>query len=309
MLEQRPTVTITFAGLALFCLKKVNENDEKTFGAFQAAILQCPTHDLVIDILEITIDPKTGEQIGSKLFSHSPDKSQNIKIEAVNPAITDIKRKPDGVEKYEPAVEFDRVRDVGDPKDFRWIIDLEGEQFGGQKLALKPHPSVTEPKQLGPIITVNNGVVYTEKRSDEKFAVISINNGAGQPQLLGRLAYKIGVDITCNVQNGGAVLLKQEDTEIRLPPLNAGPNQRYLITIENFCPPSEELREGTDFRFIFDAISNQNGERFDLQRVVENGGRGDVSETLANHPDFSLDAEEQPCMGGLVNPPDGFPVG
>ncbi len=302
MLEQKTTVTITFAGLALFCFKgERNDNSEKTYSEFQAAILQCPKHELVIDALEIALDPKTGEQIGSKLLSHSLNKKQNIKITAEKPKTERVKRHENR------GVEFDLERDLGDPKDFRWIVDLEGEKFDNQKLQLRPHPSVASPKQLGPLITVSSGVVYTAKRSDEKFALISMNNSARQPRLLGRIAHKIALDIVCDDRNGGAVRLSNAGSGNALPPLKAEPNKRYLIAFDNVCPPSEELREGTDFRFIFDAASNQTGERFDLQRVVENGGRGNIEAGLPGHSDFSLDSEPFVCMGGLLSLTDGFP--
>jgi hypothetical protein len=293
MLEQDPTVTICFAGLEIFCISKKNE--------FQAAVVQCPDHKLVINVQEITLD-ENGEPIESKLLSHSLDEQRNIKVTAEKPGTS-------GVEKYENrSLEFDPERDLGDPKDFRWIIDLEGEKFGGQKLELKPHHSVAMPKKLGPVITVSHGKVYTEKRSDEKFAVISVNNGVRQPEFLGRIAHRIGVDIRCDDQNGGAVSLSNAGGKNSLS-LKAEPNKRYLITFDNLCPPSDELRGGTDFRYIFDAVSNQNGEQFDLQRVVENGGRGNSDEAIAGHPDFSLDAQEQPCQGGNLGQGDGFPPG
>jgi hypothetical protein len=93
----------------------------------------------------------------------------------------------------------------------------------------------------------------------------------------------------------------------------AKPNKRYQITFENFCPPSEETRDGTDFRFVYDVISNGDEnrveERFDLQRVVENDGRGNAEDTLASNPDFSLDMFPQPCVGGDAGQGDGFPGG
>lgn len=294
MLEQDPSVTICFAGLELFCINKKNE--------FQAAVVQCPDHKLIINVQEITLD-ENGEPIKSKLLAHSLDDQRNIKITAE-------KSETPGIEKYENhSLDFDPELDHGDPKDFRWIIDLEGKKFGGQKLKLKPHDSVAAPKQLGPVITVSHGKVYTEKRSDEKFAVISVNNGARQPEFLGRIAHRIGMDIRCDDQNGGAVSLSNTGDNNGLLTLKAESNKRYLITFDNLCPPSGEPREGTDFRFIFDAVSNQNGEQFDLQRVVENEGRGGIGEMLSRNPDFSLDGDAQACMGGTLGQTDGFPGG
>jgi hypothetical protein len=299
MLEQNPTVTISFAGLALYSVTKKNE--------FQVAILQCPDHELVIDVLEIALG-ENGEQIESKLLvSNRLTDEQNIRITAEKPKTT-------GIEKYENhSVEFDPTRDLGDPKDYRWIINLEDKKFGGHKLKLKPPASETEAIRLGPVITVAHGKVYTEKRSDEKFAVISLDKSDHEPPLLGRIAYRIGVDVTCDERNGGAVFLSKVGDQNQPLPLMAKPNKRYQITFENFCPPSEETRDGTDFRFVYDVISNGDEnrveERFDLQRVVENDGRGNAEDTLASNPDFSLDMFPQPCVGGDAGQGDGFPGG
>ncbi len=294
MLEQNPTVSIVFAGLTLFCINKKNK--------FEAAIVQCPDHKLIINVQEIALD-ENGEPVESKLLSHFLDDKRNIKVTAE-------KSKTAGIEKYENhSLEFDSERDLGDPKDFRWIIDLEGEKFGAQKLELKPHNSVAAPKQLGPVITVSHGRVYSEKRSDEKFVVISVNNRTRKPEFVGRIAHRIGVDICCDDQNGGAVFLSNAGDNNGLQLLKAEPNKRYLITFDNMCPPSEELKGGTDFQFIFDAVSNQNGDRFDLQRVVENDGRSEAEYVLANNSDFSLDTFPQACMGGVLDQNDGFPGG
>ncbi len=297
----RPDVTITFAGLLLFCLNQKSE--------FEAAVVPCPEHELLIDVQEITIDEDSGEEKRSRLKEHNLDLDKNIYIEVIN---SDSHK----VELYQNNnIQFDRKLDSGDPKDSRWVIDLKSSEFnlkssefnpgeesnnagsnGGDLVKVKGEHA----KKLDPIITVTDGLVYTEKRSDVKFAVIPVNGQPRQPQLLGRIAFVVGLEISFKDTNGDALLLSNEGSKNQLE-LKKKPGIRYLITIENLCQITPGQGEGTDFRFIFDAVRNRRGDVFDLQRVVENGGRGNTDDTLPGHPDFSLDAEDQPCMGGMVS--------
>lgn len=290
MPEVKPNVTISLAGLTLFCI-----NDKQQL---EVAVLQCPQHELLFDIQEITFDEATGERISSNLLiTDKLDLKRNITIEVDNPGYSGITQCLKG--------EFNRERDLGDSRDFRWVIDLEGDKFGKKKLRRVFPGSVAHPKLLSPIITITYGELYTEKKSDEKFAVISLDCER-RPQLLGSIAYRVGLDMTLKEDDCAAVLVSNGGADNLLPPLTAKPGKRYLITIENLCPLSEEMKDGTDFRFIFDALRNENGERFDLQRVVENRGHGGVMDVLPGHPDFSLDSEIQTCNGGYLGQTGGF---
>jgi hypothetical protein len=113
----------------------------------------------------------------------------------------------------------------------------------------------------------------------------------------------MAMDITSKDGNE-SVVLSNEDSSSNKVELKNQPGTRYLINIENICPPDKESTGGTDFRFLFDAVSSSDKgevERFDLQRVVENGGRGMSGEVVAGQSSFSLDSEVQACMGGRVD--------
>ncbi len=291
MLEDKPNITISFAGLMIYYIKKDKEGEDKEL---QVAIVNCPDHEPIIDIHEITMDEKTGEYEGSRLIHQSRvDSNINIKNSESNRVKQDI---------YDQVV-FDRKLDLGEPRDFRWIINLEGEEFGGKEMKIKAIPGAP-PKRLGPIITIKDGVIYTERRSDEKFAVISLCNTESKPKYLGRMAYRVGVDIILN--NGAVVVLRTGNPADELPALENKPLTKYHINIENICHPTEPRREGTDFRYIFDVVRNEDDERFDLLRIVENRGCGGVEDFLAGRADFSLDSDMQPCNGAGFSGTDGF---
>src|SRR5262245_37557748 len=138
--SSKPTATISFAGLMLFLINPENKE-------CQVAIVQCPNHELLVDILKITIDDN-GSPLKSERISHTLDRECNIRItaqQALHAGVTERQ-----------GVEFSRENDVGDPNDSRWLVDVDGDKFGNQKLRLSPHKYV-EPerrKSLGPYIIV-----------------------------------------------------------------------------------------------------------------------------------------------------------
>src|SRR5262245_8884357 len=289
--SSNPTATISFAGLMLFLINPKKE--------CEVAIVPCLNHELIIDILKITID-ENGSPLKSESTSHSLATKRNMEITAEHSLDS-------GVREYK-GVEFDRENDVGNPKDSRWLVDIDGDKFGNQMLRLSPHEYV-EPerrKSLGPYIIVTNGIFYTENISDEKFVSIALHDAARLPQFLGRIAYRVGLDIVSEERDGSVVMLSNAGEPSNTIELKKLPNTRYLITIENVCPPSEESRGGSDFRFIFDAVSNSKNERFDIQRVVENRECRKDEEFVSSNTDFSLDAVPQACMGGWLRKTDSF---
>jgi hypothetical protein len=284
-----PTATISFAGLLLFLINPKKE--------CEVAIVQCPKHELIIDIQEITID-RNGSLLKSRVISHSLSTERDIKITATQALQS-------GVKEHRGA-EFNRENDVGDPNDSRWLVDIDGNKFGNQKLKLRPHEYVEKKKSLGPYINVTNGIIYTELISNEKFVSIALHDATLLPQFLGRVAFKVGLDIACEEGQGSVVTLSNADDPSNSQPLPWKENTRYLIKIENACLHSEESRGGTDFRFIFDAVSNSKNERFDIQRVVENVGCENSGQVVTAHSDFSLDSDVQVCMGGWLRQTPSF---
>jgi hypothetical protein len=110
-----PTVTISFAGLTIFKLKQ----NPPTTKECDVIVVQCPDHELVIDIQAITID-KNGSLRSSKIVPHKLDTKSNIRIEATNPDNSGV------IEHVVTGVKFDRDKDMGDPYDCRWLLNIDG---------------------------------------------------------------------------------------------------------------------------------------------------------------------------------------
>ena len=291
----KAAVTISFSGLALSC---INQKDEYEFG-----IIGCDRHRPVFDIQKIYLDPKTMTPINSELVDHSLSLNDDIEIEVLNPEQA-------GVLKFAPPAfnwlpEFDRLNDKGDEEDFRWVVDLEGEEFHNEKLEFK------DPSQIKPRIFISSGILYTEIIADEIMARVSANGRQG-PWSLGRVAFRVGMDVICKSVDGGVILRNKNDQSEACPPLmnglNNDPPNKYLITIENLCTfDRNRAKPGTDFRHFYDVLRDSDDREFDLQRVVDNAGRGDLGKVTDNRPDHSLDTPPLNCLIGSLSRTAGLP--
>jgi hypothetical protein len=283
--HKEAVVTISFSGLALSCINK-KKNNRYEFG-----ILGCERHNPVFDIQKIYLDPKTMIPISSRLMPHSLSLADDIEIEVVNPGQV-------GVSKHEKG-DFDRLNDKdkygnekNDLEDFRWIVDLEGEEFHNKKLEIKDR------SKLKPRIFINSGTLYSEKITDEIIALVPVNHKS-KIKPLGRVAFKVGLDIKrSNAEESGVILRNKNNpdnfVELRSR-LNENPLKKYQITIENLCYESGD-GGGTDFLLFYDVIRDPDERKFDLQRIVDNGARGNPGITIPDRNDLSLDTPPLNCF-------------
>jgi hypothetical protein len=297
--SQEPNVKIIFSGLFLFCLDPAKP-DATEYERAEFGILECPDHTLVFDILRITTDAQGLPK--SELVQHSlisgKNSGQDIWIAAYS---------ADGLRKeltpYSiPDASFDPLANPDDPRtrDFRWIVDLEGDKFQNQQLVVKPNGR--KPKLLKPKIHLNAGTIYTAKLTDELFRVEALNDkkfNENDNRDLGTIAYQVGVDIQCSelrLSNFNpadpARSIEQNEPLLKLE-IKEG--VRYVITIDNLCPTPPNSGNNSDFVFLFDAVTQANGsgEKFDLRRIIRN-----QSDTGAAN--FVEDSLEIPCFGGLL---------
>lgn len=285
----RPAVAISFAGLALFC---INPNEENRC---EVGIIGCERHRPVLDIQEMTFDLRSGKPMKSSLVPHSLSLDEDIWIKVDRP-------RTKGVSMYRGGQDFNRLDDRGDERDFRWVVDLEGVEFHQRRLPRKAGERGIR-SGLRPLIFISDGMLYTENRTDEKVALVSSNPGQ-QPKALGRVAFKIGADLFPG-EGGSVELSNGRRNSIKL---HSKRHTRYSITIENLC--SVNRGQGmTDFRLFYEILNVPDREQFDIQRIVENGRRGDLGSVLAEHPDFSLDNYPQVCLSGFLGQTDSLAAG
>ncbi len=242
-------------------------------------------------------DPSTGEP-QSALFEHSLNLAKDIVIEAVNPLPhpwLDAHRNTylPGVRRYLPDSDFSRSEGIGNPKDFRWVVNLGDHELHG-----KPLTVTTPPKSR---IFINDGLLYTEKLPDEHFATVLLEDAS--QKLFGRMAHYIGLDIIAP-----KVLIGNKDAAAFA--LEPSQDVSYRITIENRClRPAESntavklLEDGlSDFVFYYETISAPDGKKFDFQSVERNEGITEFGTPLVDNAEFSLCGIPDPCHPALPGP-------
>jgi hypothetical protein len=288
--HSKATVTLSVAGLALACINR------RKLNRCEIGILRCDRHKPVLDIQKIELDPESGQPLRSSLIPHSLNLDEDISINVVYPDTDEKAPCQRGTTLYTRR-EFNRLDDTGDDEDFRWIADLEGEEFHNRKLKIR-HRS-----KLKPTLFIGNGILYTRQKTDESFARVSVK-GRQSPAALGKLAYGINADITC--LDKGEIIVSN-CSESGLPEQNArclvrlprGEHIKYLMTIENHCQLADEA-EGTDFRLFYEVLKDPERKQFDLRRIVETGCYAAPEETIEERKDFSLDGFPQNCITAFL---------
>lgn len=281
---ENASVTVSLAGVALLCINRAREN------LCEVGVISCDHHKPVLDIQRIDLDPGTGKPVGSTLINHQLNLDGDIWITVHNSQTT-------GISPYQKPGDFSRFSDQYDEKDFRWVVDLEGKEFHNRELGVKTLQQQSD-STLRPMIFISDGILYTEKRTDEILARVSMN-GERDPVMLGKVAYKIGAGLFPG--KGGRVELSNRTGAgtKNLVELPSSPNVKYKVTIDNLCSIDRNLG-GTDFQLFYRILYDPADRRFDLQRIVENYGRGDLGVPLKGDPNFSLDNLPQVCLSGFL---------
>lgn len=294
-------VTISFSGLVFF------QRDAQK--QCQAHIIEFGDHRLVIDIQEIEFDPQTGVPITSSSvdLGTALDPTQNIFVSGGgdNGGGRWVKLFLNGQE----VLDKENPQTEADEKDFRWVLNICGDEFGRQRGVQPNFEKITQTVHL------TNGVMYAEKLTDDIFASKSFMDGTVRP--IGRAAYSVGVDIKLEVE-GDAVYLSNSPTQAMNGEglkLEFKANTRYQVTTHNLCgPPYAPTPIGcqSDFHAHFTNIFTESNEVFDLiivgnRQSVGGSNISQVSPHIDQKRNLLLDSVDQNCIpaGGEDPPPGG----
>jgi|SRR5215510_11331957 len=233
-------VTVSFQGLMALV---INENREAEVG-----VLKHKHHQFTLEIKKITL-------LGASVINHSTDLGEDLWIEAVNPA-------DNGVKKYiNSKLTFDRKTNRGDPEDFRWMVDLEGKEFHGSRLA------ITNPERFAPMIHLNSGIFYTQRRSQQMVKRVIQSNNVHEA-LLGKVASSVAAEIYLEGRDGEVVLRYGRKGSERVT-FRPEPDTRYEIVLSNERPESMRTMGESDFVSWYEVFADQSGRRFDLRNLPQ----------------------------------------
>jgi hypothetical protein len=256
--DSTPTVTIVLRGLMVFHPDPAREY-------FEAGILPAPGHRFRVEVRE-----KNKSGVSTFVVPLPPVTdltNDSWSLEFTNPP-------KQGVSFYQGGA-FDRKAGVGDPRDFRWALDIEGTEFYNQQVMIKEN-------QLGPILRMTSGEFYTKGKSRPMMR----RQGDGTYQYFGSVADEIAADF--HLVRGDVVLRSAKSGKeiLRLP---RKPDTSYEIILEN-QPVTEghmaSMASSSDhFQYYYQVIAKPKTEWFEFKFA------GD-----ANHVSSPPGSPDIPCQ-------------
>jgi len=187
--EKTSRVTVVLRGLMVF-------HPDPARQYFEAGILPAPGHQFRVEVREKTTSGVSTFSV--PLPAVADLVSDSWSLEFTSPA-------KQGISFYQGRA-FDRKAGIGDPRDFRWAVDIEGTEFYNQQVTIKEN-------QLGPILRMTSGEFYTKARSRP----LMRRQGDGTFQHFGSVAEEIAADFAIT---GGDVVLRSAKSGkeiLRLP--------------------------------------------------------------------------------------------
>ena len=200
--KQTPTVTLVLRGLMVFHPDPAREY-------FEAGVLPAPGHRFRVEVRE-----KTNSGVST--------------FEVALPPLTDLMNDSWSLEFTSPPKQgisfyqggaFNRKAGIGDPRDFRWALDIEGTEFYNEQVMIKEN-------QLGPILRLTSGEFYTKGKSRP----LMRRQGDGTFQYFGSVAEEIAADFRVT---GGDVVLRSTKSGKEILRLPRKPATTYEVILEN----------------------------------------------------------------------------
>jgi hypothetical protein len=246
-----PSLTIVFRGLMAFR----RDQKEQTLAA---GILPAPQHEFTVQVLE-----KSAQGISTYSIPVNVSKGDTWLVE--------IPAQRNGVGYYQNGV-FDRQKGVGDTRDFRWLIDLEGKEFYGRRLAI-------DRQHMGVEVKFSAGEFYTKTTTRP----LQRKLGGNTFEYFGRVAQEIATDVF--LEEGDFVLTSQA-TGKEILRLQQKPDTTYELVFENAPPPTQHLAmQANHFQYYYGLFPMPKSQWYEF-RVVPPG-------LQFAHP---MRSDEIPCM-------------
>jgi hypothetical protein len=203
-----------------------------------------PPHDLQIALKAIKPDQSTVAI--PILTGHLQNKNFSVTV--------DTPAKP-GVWAYQTKDPFFRDKKKDDGRDFRWKIDLEGDDFHRDVLSAKS-------AKIRPYVKMDNGVFYTAETTDEyAVAITRFRGNNGSRYGMSSIAAVIGASI--DLATGGSVLLEWQkngkDKSLKLPRAEDGKGATYELSISNE-PPAGSPSDPDELANYYTVLTKKDGK-------------------------------------------------
>jgi len=264
--ESSATALVRFTGLGIVCFNKDKNRGE-------IGVIRDNKHELSIKIQRPIFQEAAGNDVvvyqDIAAYQLLPKEDVQIEIKASGkPAI-------DGFEIYQNG-DFDRL-DSADPNDFRWILNMS--TLHG-KTELTP---VTEERYPLTKIYIGNGLFYTHKLDTNLFfekVVKDASGSATQREVFGNVGETIGVKIE-GEQVSFTIRIRGNDETQTLQRIEGLP---FRIEIKNMDYNADAVY--SDMPDYYKYLSSADGDRLELNPIVEEGDAGSAAGRPVNTMDF-----------------------
>jgi len=263
------TVTLVLRGLMVFHPDPAREY-------FEAGVLKAPGHQFRVEVRE-----KTDAGVSTFL----------VPLPAVNDLANDswsleftspTKR---GISLYQSGA-FDRKAGIGDSRDFRWAVDIEGTEFYNQQVKINEN-------QLGPILRTTSGEFYTKGKSRP----VMRRQGDGTFQLFGSIAEEIAADFV----TGGDVVLRSAKSGREILRLPRKQGSTYEIVFENVPETGGHMASmaSDHFQYYYQVIAKPRTEWFEF-KIADRGVSAASESNTFRIISASYEPAPDPALCGLV---------
>ena len=232
---QRPTLTIIYRGLMVF-------HPDPGQKYVEVGVLQAPEHQLGIEVREISRKGVSTFSIPFPQLEHADRDVWQFEFAS---------RSTKGISFYQNGA-FDRKRGLGDARDFRWVVDLEGGEFYDRELP-------TNTNQLGLVLHVTSGEFSTKAKT----APLVRKKGDGTFQYFGSAAEEVATEVFTE----GDTVLRSQKTGVEIIRLKTKPDTTYQIVISNTVAAHHQIASSLNhFQYYYRLIAEPTPEwyEFDL---------------------------------------------
>jgi hypothetical protein len=258
----RPRVTIVFRGLLAF-------HPDPARQYFEAGILRVPEHRFRIEV-------RVNSSAGVSSFAVPSESLSGADNDVWSFEFTSSAKR--GVNFYKNGA-FDRKAGIGDERDFRWAVDVEGKEFYNQQLTTKQN-------KLGPIMRVTSGEFYTRTRT----LPLLRNRGNGTFEYFGRAADEIAAGLFVD---SGDVVLRSTKSGKEILRLKDKPGTTYEIVVENEYMTEAHAANTSHFSYYYRLIAKPRDEWYDFKVADDTFS----AHRQFNHASYaSPGSNRTPCM-------------
>lgn len=241
-------VTVTLEGLFIICKNDRINPPRWEIGVPNVSDGDCP-HRFSINVFKIN---GSGFRDDQPLTNFDPTRD----IEITN---NDSAGLP--VDYFQQTGQLDKPGDVGDPNDYRWLVDLEGRDFHGAVIDAKS----SVPKHHKLKIFIDGGSLYTLFKTVEQYKRFI---DAQNVLILGKLGLSVGIDIprdkTATPSVNRIIAIKNRGASQPALPLAQEIGVRYEVELKHICTTPPAVGTRTDFDLYYEILQARNNAQFHI---------------------------------------------